>query len=224
MGDLKALVVLGGHDFEHDGFFGMLDSLPGISYDQTWYPEAADSLQLERASEYDAIVFYDYANSMSERQREGFLETVRGGKGLVFLHHASSSHTDWPEYRRIVGGHWDDRSFAIDDAEYGPSTFHPDQRFEVRAVDRDHPITEGIEPFTLEDETYGNWYIDPSVSPLLETDDEPGERILGWTHTYGPARVVYLQPGHGEPTYSNDNYRRLIVRSISWVAQTGGAG
>jgi hypothetical protein len=37
-------------------------------------------------------------------------------------------------------------------------------------------------------------------------------------HTYGKSTVVYLQLGHGPPTYKDANYRRLVAQAIRWSA------
>ncbi len=43
-----------------------------------------------------------------------------------------------------------------------------------------HPITAGIGPFHIVDETYKRMWISPHVRPLLTTDNPNSDHVLAW--------------------------------------------
>jgi type 1 glutamine amidotransferase len=214
--DLTILLLTGGHPYERAPFLELFDGLDGIRYDEVQFPAAAERFA-HAIPAYDAFVFYDFKQSMPADSRRALLDALGTGAGAVFLHHAIYSQIDWPEYRKIIGGYWDSAPFEVDGMTYGPSTAVVDQQLAVSIVDPSHPVTRGMGAFQLADECYGNYYIAPSVTPLLRTDHAQSESILGWSHYYEGAPVVYLQSGHGPSSYGNPSFRRLVQQAIRWA-------
>jgi hypothetical protein len=99
------------------------------------------------------------------------------------------------------------------------STYEHDQQFRVQIADPDDPVTKGMRDFDIEDETYAGFDVEPGVKELLRVDHPKSAPVIGWSKTYGKARVVYLQLGHGPTAYENENYRTLVLNSIRWVSQ-----
>lgn len=60
---------------------------------------------------------------------------------------------------------------------------------------------------------------DSDVTPLLTTSQRESGNPIAWTRDEGPARVVYLQPGHGPETYAHPQYRRLLRNALRYVAR-----
>jgi type 1 glutamine amidotransferase len=89
----------------------------------------------------------------------------------------------------------------------------------VVVVDRDHPITRGLEDFTIHDEIYWGYRVGADVHPLLTTTHPKSGKPLMWTRTEGRSRVVFLQLGHDHLAYGNPAYRELVARSIAWAAR-----
>ena len=89
----------------------------------------------------------------------------------------------------------------------------------VTIVAKDHPVTAGLNDFTIHDEIYWGFRVGSSVTPLLTTAHPRSGKPLAWTRTQGKSRVVYLQLGHDHLAYQNPNFRQLIARSIRWVAK-----
>lgn len=214
----RVLLITGGHDFDRDAFFAMWKACDDIAFQNVEYPHAETFFTPEKSAAFDAFVFYDFGRTMSAAAKTDFLRLLKQGKGLVFLHHALLGHEDWPEYPRITGGAWIDRERTIDGRLYAPSQYAPNQTIDVHIADVAHPITAGLQNFTLIDETYSGLYINPAVKPLLTTAHPKSERLLGWTQSYDQSRVVYLQPGHGASAFDNPNYRTLLRQAIHWVS------
>ena len=83
-----------------------------------------------------------------------------------------------------------------------------------------HPITEGIEPFTVRDEHYMINVFAPDVEVILEStsDSEAGTQIAGYTRTFGKGRLCCLTPGHNLSVFENEQYLKLIKQAILWCA------
>ena len=58
-------------------------------------------------------------------------------------------------------------------------------------------------------------YVREDVTPLLATDHSGSEPVIGWTHTYGKARVVTLQSGHDTHAFENPDFRNSLNRLSS---------
>lgn len=210
----RSLVVTGGHDFDEDAFGAML-AATDISTEHVRWPEAEHNLAT--GADYDVFVFYDFGQEMSDAARTGFLGTLKGGAGLVVLHHAIYNHLSWPTWIELVGGCWRPEQFEISGEIYGPSTALVGQELKIRPTVNGHPITAGLSEFTLHDESYGGYYVAPRVDPLLETDHLQSGSLVAWAQDLGWTRTVYLQPGHGPETFRSADYRELLRRSVAWV-------
>ncbi|GIV20311.1 MAG: hypothetical protein KatS3mg023_2062 [Armatimonadota bacterium] len=215
---IRVLIVTGGHDFEREPFFEMFRSFEGITFEEVQHPNAHARLTPEAGKGYDVVVLYDMWQPISEESQAAFVKLLRNGKGLVALHHSLASYQLWDEYRLIIGGKWYTEKWKQNGAERPPSTFQHDVQLKVHIVDRNHPVTRGIQDFHIRDETYGNFEVLPKVKPLLTTDEPTSNRVIGWAHTYGKSRVVYIQLGHDHYAYENPSYRRLVWQAIRWVA------
>ena len=173
----------------------------------------------DKRSSYDVIVLYDMPSTITDQEKEWFTGALKAGKGMVALHHSLGSYPDWPEYRHIIGGCYLFKQEAIAGKEYGPSTYHENLPLTIHILDTHHPITRGLKDFDIEDEVYGNIWIDPNVHPLIGIDHPESSKITGWTHKYDGDRVVYLQSGHGPTAYANESYRKLVHQAILWAGR-----
>lgn len=88
----------------------------------------------------------------------------------------------------------------------------------MTVVNRRHPITAGINNFTIHDETYCNYYTAPDVTLLLTTDNPRNEPPVAWAKQYGKSRVFYIMFGHGPSAWENPTYRRILANAVRWAA------
>jgi type 1 glutamine amidotransferase len=217
---LRVLLVYGGHGFEEAAFFAFWDALPGVSYTKAPLPEWADRLGPELAPQYDVIVLYDMFTGFTPEQKSRFLALSRTpGVGVVALHHSLNSHRDWPAYHELIGGKWVNTAETIDGKTYPPSTYSHDEQSPVTVADTSHPITKGIPPFTIHDETYGGVYIAQDVHVLLKTDHPKNAPAVAWTKPNGPNRLVYLMLGHDAKAWAHPQFGELVARSLRWVSR-----
>ncbi|MFP6837284.1 MAG: hypothetical protein VB948_14395 [Pseudomonadales bacterium] len=47
-----------------------------------------------------------------------------------------------------------------------------------------------------------------------------GSNLIGWTHTKGNSRIVYLQCGDDPKAYENPQFRQLVRNAIFWVSES----
>ena len=252
----RLLAVTGGHRVDLDAFRAMLDAVCGRlgwQWAHATQPEAQRWLRPRHAGVWDAIVLHDIPGlalargtepvptDPSDDVRQGVLDLMATGQGIVATHHALAGWPTWDGWAEILGGRFLYAPGRLRGSDVPPSGYRMD-RYRVEVADPDHPVCAGIEPFDLDDELYLCPVFEDEVEPLLRTDadtspatmldphrevvagqqvaaaDQPGSDLLGWARTTGPSRLVYLLPGHGPSTMEHPQYRRLLANACAWVA------
>jgi hypothetical protein len=216
---LKVLVVTGGHGFEKEAFFKVFEENPEIAFTAAAHGRTnATAYEREDWLSYDVVVLYDMMKEITPAQKAKFLALFDKGIGLVVTHHAIASYQHWPDYERIIGGRYpeEDGKSGVITAEHG---YEHDVEVPVVIVAKDHPVTAGLKDFTIRDEIYWGYRVQPEVTPLITTTHPKSGKPLAWARTEGKSRVVYLQLGHGPSAFGNPNYRQLVAQSIRWTAK-----
>ena len=207
---VKTLVITGGHDHDADFYTVFADDRIRAVVDP--HPAAFRGDIRKRA---DVLVLYDYVREpLEEPRRRNLLAFAESGKGIVILHHAICSHTDWPAwYETIAGGRW-----LFESAHGMPvTTYQHDEEMDIK-IAGDHPITRGLKDFRIHDETYKGLWISPKVKPLLTTEHPRSDKTVAWISPYEKSRVVYIQLGHDRQANLNPNYQTLVRQAILWAA------
>jgi type 1 glutamine amidotransferase len=215
---LRVLVITGGHEFEHDPFFQVFKDNTDITFQTAEHPNAHALLKAEGAKSYDVLVLYDMHQEITDEAKADFVARLKEGKGLVVLHHAIAAYQGWPEYERIIGARFYINKTVVDGVEKPQSLYLHGVHFKIHVADPQHPVTRGVADYAIVDETYKSFALSPDIHPLLTTDEPTSDKVIGWSKTYGPARVVYLESGHDHTAYENPNYRKILAQAIQWVA------
>ncbi len=166
---LRGLIITGGHGFSEKPFFEMFDSFENFSYDAVAFPEAFEKLNPQGVEPYDALVFYDMWQEIDTEQQSNFTEILKQGKGIVSLHHTILSYQNWEEYPNIIGGRYYTKPYTHAGVEFPSGTFQHGVRLSVHIIDPTHPVTQGIQDFEIEDETYNHFWVSKDVYTLLTT-------------------------------------------------------
>ena len=203
---IKVAVITGGHFFDVPGFHAIFRDMPQVdSYIQleaNWAVDIGQALDT-----YDVFLFYNMPRGLPEERTRPVLEKLgESGQGIFLLHHAILAYEQWPFWSDLVG--ISDRSFGYDH----------EQELSVQIADPAHPITQGIEPWQMVDETYSMASAGADSHRLLTTDHPRSMRVLGWTRQFRNARVFCYQSGHDNLTYVDPNFRKTILRGIQWCA------
>ncbi len=207
---VRLLVVTGGHDYP-TSFYTLFEQ-DGLTWDHAVSNEEAFRKDLR--GRYDALALYDGSAKISPEGQAHFREFVDAGGGLLVLHHAIISYQDSNWFRDLVGGR-----YLLETIDGKPaSTYLHDQDMNIRVV-TPHPITQGLSLTRVHDETYKGMWIAPTNTILLATDNPTSDGPVAWISAYKPARVVYIQIGHGPESHRDPEYRALVRNALLWVTK-----
>ncbi|NLG51202.1 MAG: ThuA domain-containing protein [Chloroflexi bacterium] len=206
-------VVTGQHPFEVPGFHHCFRSLPGIDY----YPQHMEDYVADVAharQQYDVVLFYNFhqqtpdpnAGPAQAAMRQALEELGETNQGIVVLHHALLAFPGWQLWTDIMG---------IPDRRFG---FYHDERVYTEIADPNHPITQGLSPWEMVDETYTMDDAGEGSHILLTTNHPRSMHTLAWTRQYRNARVFCYEGGHDNQTFTNPNFRTVLGRGILWAA------
>ena len=130
---------------------------------------------------------------------------IRAGGGLLSVHAGNTYHEDnCMEYAKLIGN-----AFVT----------HP-PRCEVEiSVTADHPVTAGVEDFTLRDEHYEIRMLAEDAQEILESRSLSGGRqTAGYVRTLGKGRICVLTPGHILAVWQHPMFRKLLINAMDWCA------
>jgi len=212
---ISVLIITGGHDFEHGPFYAVFDALPNVHYDTLAQPQANALIATSEIDKYDVLVFYDMFDSILPTEQQAYVDLLKKGKAMIFLHHSLVSYQNWGEFIHVVGGKYHTRPVVVK-GDTLKGNYEHDVTMPIRIEDKKHPVTAGINDFDIVDEIYGDTEILPTVKPLLSTSLTKSMRYLAWINHYGNSDVLYIQLGHGPTAYANPNYRKLLQQAIEW--------
>ncbi len=233
----KVLLLTGGQR-EHHGYRDQALYLAGALEDTRRYQvtinEDAAILETPAMAKYDLIIVNadrrDEEFKFTAAQQEALLNWVKAGHGYVSIHGADNAAPDWlPAWRDMLGGVFS--HVGLPDSKTKKGTF------EIKIVNTQSPITQGVSDFTLKDELYYKIQMRDGVEPLATTDYDGGTWPVAWTREYGGGRVFHTPLGHRDfgpgkdDPLQNPSLQKLIIQGIDWVAQgklagatTGGKG
>jgi len=210
----KALVLLGGlwHDF--DGFADAMQSLltpHGFQVEATY--DLDHLLQLEEYH-YDVIISYTCFSlhregyndttpeSLTNPQIDGLTNWIRNGGALLAAHSATVMGKSDPALGELIGG-----VFVSHPAPFS---------FTLSPIYGEHPITNGIDAFTVHDEFYVETYA-PDVQIHLVAFDRGVAHPMAWSKSEGQGRVAHIAPGHFREVWELKPYQQLLLQTIDWL-------
>jgi type 1 glutamine amidotransferase len=87
-------------------------------------------------------------------------------------------------------------------------------------VVRDHPITRGVDRFTVTDEAYGHMWVVPDMEPLAVASWGGEDHPMLWVRRVGDGLVVTSTLGHGPESFGEPSHERLLRQSIAVLADS----
>ena len=177
--------------------------------------ENLEALRYENLTKYDVLVVAQIKvenGNPPDFVKEGILQFLKEGGGLVVLHFAVANCQKWRDSIDIFGAMW----------VSGKSTHRPYHRFRVDMKDETHPIVKGIRPFITDDELYFNLLMRPDMHVIMTGNEERfGHTVaepLLCTHYVHNARCVYFALGHNVKSCEPPEFRKILAQSIEWAA------
>ncbi|RPJ57450.1 MAG: ThuA domain-containing protein [Acidobacteria bacterium] len=208
---VRLLVVTGGHDYE-TSFYTLFEGYPDLVWDHATSNKEAFKQNI--VPKYDVLLLYDMSQDLDDKGRQNLQVFAESGKGVIVLHHALVSYQTWGWWsKELVGA----RYRLEKEGDTPASTYKHDEELRVSAT-LEHPITAGLKPFQITDETYKGMWISPAVKVLLKTDNPTSDGPVAWITPYEKSRVVSVQLGHDGKAHRHPVFRELIRRAIFWSA------
>jgi type 1 glutamine amidotransferase len=150
-------------------------------------------------------------NWITEQQGAAIKEFVAAGNGFYALHNCSHISLSSKNFREVMGG-----------AYIGHPPLRP---FQVRTTANQHPITQGVSSFIVNDEQHYVAYDKDPKHLILEAENIDGlkfedlgaKSVSGWAYDFGQGRVVFSAVGHTIHAMWAPQYLEIQKRSIRWL-------
>lgn len=141
---------------------------------------------------------------MQPEQEEAIEQFVLQGGGFLALHNAGWGYPWKNGYRRTLGGYY---------------VGHPPiAEFRVEVINKQHPITAGVESYDIVDEQHFLYFDYARVEVLLVSQGQDGRQsVAGWAYEYSKGRVVYLPNGHTLEILQHPTYQKLLRNAATWL-------
>jgi type 1 glutamine amidotransferase len=209
----RVLLFLGGtwHDFA--GFASTMIpvlEVEGYSVESTYNLGMVEDLQ----GQYDIALIYtclggtsqpgkEPALDFTEQQATVLADWVHAGGALLAAHAATASGQNSPVLRALMGGVFIE---------------HPPQfAFNVIPLRQPHPITAGIDQFTVKDEFYIQEY-EPDIQVHMIAVDRGQAYPMVWSRVEGKGRVAHIALGHGPEVWNHKPYQKLMIKALAWIS------
>ncbi|MBP1992970.1 ThuA domain-containing protein [Paenibacillus eucommiae] len=206
----QALVVWGGWDGHQPEEVAAI--LGNVLKEEGFAVDISDTLDSfkdsERLESVDLIVPVWTMGTIQSDQLSSLIHAVKvGGTGLAGCHGGlGDSFRNETEFQYMVGGQW---------------VAHPGNdgvSYEVKMKDLNHPLTQGIDDFTVVSEQY-YMHTDPANQVHVVTYFGDVEMPVVWTKMYGSGKVYYCSLGHQADIVSMPETLELMRRGMLWAAR-----
>lgn len=218
---LFVLVGAGGHDVEKNTppLLKALEKVDGLKVALLAPPKGkpgdgshlAKLADIKRA-DYDVLVFYTVGNSLKPEQEKALQSFVEEGGGIVAIHGVTASFGNSKVWLNLVGARF---------AGHAPGLYD----LTVEITDPTHPITAGVDAFTINDEEYTYKFAEGVKRHVLarfkerpaKSKEKKNNDIL-WTIEVGKGRIFHSGLGHDVKAWSTPEFQKLIAQGIFWAA------
>lgn len=182
---------------------------------------------------YDVLVLNYNGPRWGAESEQAVEQFLRSGKGMVAVHGvsygvffgmefrndrwvaSSTGERGWLAYPEMLGASWKPENI-------GHAARHV---FLVKWVDREHPISKGLEEtFLANDELYHRMDLRPNARVLAAAYSDPGlggtgrEEPVLWAVPFGRGRVVHIPLGHDTAAMFQPGFVTSFARSVEWAA------
>ncbi len=192
-----------------------------------------DDLNLDNLNQYEGSFFFGNHDAFSPAQTSALESYIQSGGGMVGMHVIAYVARSNETLARILGGAFrGHHSIAQFTAKLiqAPGklpdnlAIHPNFPFEENetySVDLNHPILQGLSPYSSFDEPYLHQNLNPDITLLSYREDHGGwDEPYTWVRNEQNGRIFYHANGHDARTWSQPNFRELMIRGTLWASKT----
>jgi len=199
-----------------------------LTYGEGWVLDVDTTLSGKGdLSQYDVVIMPNVTPWTAE-ERKCFEHYMEHGGGWLGFHAAGYNdlHTGWDWFRDFLGG-----------VRFLCNTWPPQPAL-LEVETRDHDVTKNLPAeFVGPSSEFYQWQPDPRSNPdidvllSLSPKNFPmgikdivfgGDFPVVWTNSR--YRMIYLNMGHGDETFTDATQNLLFVNAIRWVVSTSPAG
>ena len=214
--DTAKVLILTGEDHPSHNWKATTPVLKAaLAKDARLAVEVVEDMKALRTAEldrYQVVVmhFKNYDPALpGEKGWENLDHFVRSGGGLVLVHFACGAFQEWPDFVKMAGRVWNPKMRGHD----------PHGEFTVEIADRQHPITEGLQPFKTVDELYtcldGQTPIHVLATARSKVDGK--DYPIAFVLNYGKGRVFHCVLGHDAKAFGGPAVQELFRRGTAWT-------
>lgn len=207
----RALVVWGGWDGHTPKECAELFApwLRAQGYDVAISNTLDSYLGRDRMMSLSLVVPIWTGGEITTEQEKGLLDAVASGVGIAGWHGGMcDSFRKNTQYQWMTGGQW---------------VAHPGgcvPSYDVHITNHDHPITRGINDFTMVNTEQYYMHVDPSNNVLATTTFESGCVMPAvWTRTWAKGRVSYTSLGHTYKDFNIPETLQIVRRGMLWASR-----
>jgi len=212
----SALIVYGGYaGHEPEKTTGLVAGMLGaLGFETVQAPELAPLADADYLAGFDLIVLNWSVDTVTDEQVAGLAAAVERGTGFAGWHGGQGVTLEGSGSLMFLAG--------------GRFVAHPGGkvRYTVQMADREHPITAGLDDFSLHSEQY-YMLVDPS-NQVLATTTFGGEHLpwiagtvmpVTWVRRWGAGRIAYCALGHDAAEFEIPQVREMVLRGLLWAAR-----
>lgn len=181
-----------------------------VTVTASWVQDRAQDLPgIEHVPDADVLLVFARRMELPPDQMALLRRHWEQGKPIVGIRTASHAFRDSTNQtfdHEVMGGNYQ--------GHFG------DFPVRVQNVAEDHPVLEGVEPFTSRKMYKAGELADGATvlqTGTTKTDEGTHTHPVTWAHRYHGGRTVYTSLGVPED-FETESFRRLITNAIFWVA------
>ena len=176
--------------------------------------EDAGAFTVANLAQYQAVIWLSTTGDvLNTDQQNAFQSYIGSGGGFVGVHSATDTESDWPWYGGLVGTYF---------------SSHPSiQQATIRVEDHANPSTSHLSATWIRTDEWYNFRTNPraNVHVLMTLDESTysggsmgADHPITWCQNYGGGRSWYTGLGHTDETYSEPDFRQMLLGGIRVAA------
>lgn len=204
----SSILILSQNDQHHpleelgDLMLEWIEPLEGITADIHHDKQILAASELDS---YDVCILCTTVSELTDAQEKGIVSFVQGGKTAIGIHSATVVNPQHESFIELIGGRF-----------IHHSPFH---EFPVKVELRDHPITQGVEDFSITDELYVLDRVPADAQVLATAYWEEAHQPMLYVKKHGNGKVLYNALGHNQKAYQHPSFQQLVVQGIQWACE-----